>query len=353
MSLVFHKLLVSKIVEETADTYSVFLEKPREDFDYFPGQYTVVKLEVNGQCFRRTFSFSSSPVLDTHLCLTIKKIPGGKVSGALQSKIQDQKFLELSIPQGDFVVELRPDQRKRYVLFGAGSGVTPLYSILRSILAVESGSQVIFVDVNRNEESIIFYSSLKETSEKYREQLQLIHVLSNPSSSWQGLQGRLEGKLLQDVLAKILEPRGSAPIFYLCGPEDFMKTISSALKERGVSPSSIRREYFSAPTSEASALEQVERKISQPEKVHIRLDKKAYELLVKPEQSILEAALEAKLDPPYACLDGICSTCRAKLQRGSVCMDHHEGLSEKELQAGYVLTCQARPTSSDVLVEFD
>jgi len=356
MSLKFQPLRVKAIVPETEQAYTIQFEGyDAQQFAYLPGQYLTLKVDIGSEVLRRAYSLSSSPVTDSHLSVTIKAVEGGRASNHLKQHLKPGDTLDSLPPMGNFIARLDPDTERHYVLIGGGSGITPLMSILKSVLVGEEHSRVSLIYVNTNEDCIIFRQALADLQGSYPGRLEVYHVLTQPEPGWTGPTGRFEGRLAFELLQKVIASDSLRKVFYLCGPQGLMDNAADTLELLNVGENLIHREYYSAPVADesddagAAAEEDYEVVTRQ---VKVMLDGKTTELTVTPDQTILQSAIKAKLDPPYACEEGVCCTCRAKVHSGMVAMRENEGLSESELNAGYVLTCQAQPLSDGVVVEF-
>ncbi|MFK7969933.1 MAG: 2Fe-2S iron-sulfur cluster-binding protein [Bacteroidia bacterium] len=364
MAISFRPLTVLNIIDETPDAYTLVFPKPKDpQFSNFkPGQYLTLKVNVNGEDLRRAFSLSSSPLTDEHLSVTIKRVEDGRASNWLRDNLQVGDVLEVLPPLGNFFAELDPNHAKNYILIGAGSGITPLMSITKTVLELEPNSVVTLWYGNRNEEGIIFRKQFEALQEQYGERLTVRHVLSKPSENWKGATGRLDKDKIYDYLSKVFMEDEHQKVYYLCGPNGLMDAAEAALERHAVNFFDVHREYYSAPVpteDEANAalseeeddgtIEGYELK---SQKVTVRLNGDEHELTVSSDKYILDAAIAAQLDPPFACQSGICTTCRAYLHKGVVAMDESEGLSEEELREGFVLTCQSHPLTEGVVVDF-
>ncbi len=364
----FSKLNVAEVEQNTEDAISIHFEVPeelQETFTYQPGQYLILQVGIEGQKHRRAYSLCSSPAIDDNLIVTSKRVEGGLVSNYLNDELQAGDTLEVYPPQGNFTPDIDPENEKQYVLLGAGSGITPLMSILQTVLIKELKSEVLLFYGNRNEQSIIFKDKLDELQKKFPDRFEVIHSLSQPSDEWEGLKGRLSKfklkRLLQKEVGKEQLPHAE---YYICGPAGMMKGAEGALNNHDVPEKQINVEYFTAPlpdlegeasSEQSEAAGQViegEKVDINEEEVTVIINDDEYDITVKPSQSILEAAIQAGLDPPFACQMGICTTCRATLLSGKITMDQREGLSDDEVEEGFVLTCQSHPLSDDVVVEY-
>lgn len=348
----FFPLTVESVRHETFEAYTIFFHNPDPAvFTYKPGQYLTLRVDTEGQTYRRAFSLSSSPHGDALLSVTIKAIPGGAVSPFLQKNLKSGDFIEVYPPMGNFFASTNPANAKEYILIGAGSGITPLFSILKSVLTVEKNSKVRLLYGNRTEESIIFRDELAALETKFGGRLIVTYALSSPSASWKGINGRLEGETLEKLLTEIVLHEDLPQEFFLCGPQKMMDGAIATLKAAHVPENVIHREYYSAPVTIEDDEEEESFEIIATD-VRILLDGIERTVFVPAGVNILQAVIDAKFDPPFACQEGICSTCRAKLHSGLVQLDFRDGLSDEELQANYILTCQSFPVTTDVFVEF-
>ena len=371
----FHPLTIKQITDETPDAYTVLFEKPEMDkFQaYLPGQYLTFKLTVDGEEIRRAFSLSSSPYADEHLSVTIKRVPGGKASNFIRDELKAGDLLESLPPLGNFTVDPDPGRSRHYILIGGGSGITPLMSILKSVLAEERTSKVSLWYGNRNEASIIFKEELQQLRRQYDGRLYVYHTLSQPEASWEGFTGRLNKERIYDLISELFMEDEYRKQYYICGPQGLMEGAEAALEKHAVNPPDIHREYYNSPVpteaeAEAAAEETADNGLNlilarvgeaeadteiKPHTVTVELEGQSHELEVSPEEAILDAGISAQLDPPYSCQSGICTTCKAKLKQGVVGMDTAMGLSDEEIEAGFILTCQSHPLSEGVQLSYD
>ncbi|MER0442297.1 ferredoxin--NADP reductase [Emticicia sp. W12TSBA100-4] len=353
MSLKTYFLQVKEVVQETADSVTIYFWHPlSEQIKYKAGQFItiIVPAGEGGKKVRRSYSMSTSPHSDTAIGVTVKRVEGGLVSNYLNDNVKVGDFLEVLEPLGNFFVEPDADKTRHLVLFAAGSGITPMMSITKSVLKMESNSRVTIIYGNRSEETIIFKSKLEELEAQYGSRLVVHHLLSRPSSVWVGKCGRInQGAAIR--IMKEADTDFSKDNFYLCGPVGMMEDVIAGLGIYNVSKDRIHRENFHAPMVEDEPQETDESLQTQTVKVKYNGDE--YEFEVQPHQTILEAALDLDIDLPYSCQAGMCTACMGTCTEGKVKLDEEDGLTEKELKRGLILTCVAHPMSKGVVIEID
>lgn len=350
-------LKVKEVTAETADAVTITFWHPlNEVIRYQPGQFLTFLVNVNGEKVRRSYSMASSPHVDASLSVTIKRLPGGKVSNYLADHVKPDSILESLEPMGTFTPALAPTNEKLYVLIGAGSGITPLFSMMKSILHVEPKSRIWLIYGNRNQASIAYKAHLDAIAQVHANRVQVTHVLSQPTAGWTGLEGRVNQHVLASLLGELSTTDRLTMQAYMCGPDGMMEEAKKALALLNVPADHVHRESFGTATTDAAVGEVLEDPAAEesgsPE-VTILYEGSEYKFAVAPHQTILEAALDLDIDLPYSCQAGMCTACMGKCVSGTVKLDEEEGLSPAELKAGYVLTCVAHPASAGVVIEID
>ncbi|MCB1149518.1 MAG: FAD-dependent monooxygenase, partial [Chlamydiia bacterium] len=347
----YYLLKVSKIVRETAETTSFHLEVPPEltlEFSYLPGQFITLRVLEEGQLFKRCYSLSSCPEEDDTLRITVKRITKGTISNDLIDHVKVGDELLVLPPAG----QMTPKAAfRRYVLIAGGSGIAPLISILRAMLAEPYVENVTLIYASHDAESIIFKDELKKLQKKHADRFTLIHNITTEHK-------RLTKEKLKSLFPKLSEETG----IYLCGPQKLMELAALTARELGVAPAQLHREIYTSlkepfeveqivlhPLEVGSGVEEP----SGPHEVTMILDGKAVTISCPEEETILEAALDAHLSPPYSCREGICTSCMATLKEGKVDMAKHHSLTQEEAAEGLILTCQAKPLTKKCVIVYE
>lgn len=350
----YHFLTVEKIIRETPDAISVYFKQPAsQKINYKSGQFLTLLVPVNGATERRSYSMCSSPVTDENLVVTVKRVPGGKVSNYLNDNLKPGAIMEVMEPMGTFFLEPKSNARRHIVLLGAGSGITPLLSIAKAVLQAETNSHVSLVYGNRNEQSIIFKEDLEQLRQKFAGRLEVVHVLSQPSAMWHGHSGRLNQSLVLKIMEKL--PQLTDAEYFICGPDGMMQEMKHALQILQIPSERVHYESFVSASDEKIHGEVIENpSVSvQDHVVTILYEGAEYKVKVPAKKTILEAALDNNIDLPYSCQSGMCTACMGKCTSGKVKLDEEDGLSEAEVRQGYVLTCVGHPLTADVVIEID
>ena len=343
----FVPLRVAAVDRLTRDSAAVTFDVPperAEQFRFSPGQHLTLRRVVDGQDVRRTYSLCSSAA-GGPLRVAVKRLEGGAFSSWVVDGLRPGDELEVLPPAGRFGPRVDPARAQRYGLVAAGSGITPVLSIAWTVLDVEPGSEVVLLYGNRTSADVMLLEELADLKDRYPSRLQVLHVLSREEQSSELLSGRLDGPRL----ARLADAVGPVDEWYLCGPFGMVTDGRQALLDRGVPAERVHVELFFAepapPRSGASV-------VPDGATVTAVLHGRATTLHVGPDERVLDAVLAVRDDAPYACKGGVCGTCRARCTQGSVEMDVNYALEPDELAAGVVLTCQSRPTSDVVRVEF-
>jgi ring-1,2-phenylacetyl-CoA epoxidase subunit PaaE len=359
----FVELPVARVSPEAAGSVAVTLAVPeaqRTAFAFEPGQFLTVRARIGGQEVRRSYSISSARSLYTNkgeLTLGIRPVEGGVFSNWAATQLKAGDTLQAMPPDGRFTVH-RPRALHR-VGFAAGSGITPILSIMTSTLEESSTAKFTLVYGNRRMASVMFNEALQDLKDRYRDRLTLIHILSRQAQEVPLLEGRIDGDKVREIVATLL-PVASMDEVFICGPEAMIEATEQALLGAGVKPERIHTERFTSPTLEAlPSAERVKVQLGHTERsegevaLTVVLDGKPHELRMGRDQRVLDVALEAGLDLPWSCRGGVCCTCRAKVMEGSVQMEKNFTLEPWEMEQGFVLSCQARPTTDRVVVSYD
>lgn len=355
MSIAFHKLKVSDLRRETPDAVSIAFDIPeslRDAYRFKPGQHLTLKIKNGGNEQRRSYSICAG-LDDDELRIAVKKVDGGSVSSWVNEKLRKGDEIEVMTPQGRFGVAPAPDEARNYLAVAAGSGITPVNSMIRTMLTREPNSRFVLIYGNRNAKSIMFKDQLEDLKDQFLDRLVVHHVLSREPQEIALLSGRLDREKITSLTKSSL-PAGSIAHAFLCGPGGLVKEGEEALRALGLDPSRIHVEYFSSdglPVATKNPASKIAENVDV--NASITLNGIQYDVPMKADETIIDAGLRAGLDLPFSCKGGMCCTCRAKLTQGDVEMEHNYSLEEWEMKAGFVLTCQARPTTKSVAVDFD
>jgi ring-1,2-phenylacetyl-CoA epoxidase subunit PaaE len=347
----FHPLRVASIEPLTDDAVALTFAVPddlADEYAFVHGQHLTIRGD-DGE--RRSFSICTTPASGL-LRIGVKKLPGGAFSEGVVDELAIGDELDVMTPAGRFTTTLDPASAKTYVAVAAGSGITPVISIVSTILVEEPQAQVMLIYANRTHRTVMFLEDLHDLKDRFPERFWLVHVLSREEQDVELFSGRLDGDRLTRILESLM-PASDVDEWFLCGPQQMVVDLRQVILDHGVDPHAVHTELFHAdpapraPEATASSVEGAAH-------VTFKLDGRTSELDLRPDDvGVLEAALRVRSDLPFACRGGVCGTCRAKLVEGTVAMDVNYALEPEEIEQGYVLTCQSHPTSERVVLDYD
>lgn len=352
----YFDLKVKQIIPETKDAISIAFEMPADrKITYKSGQFLTLITTVGGKEVRRAYSLCSSPFVDADLVVTVKRVDGGLMSNWLPDNLKAGQTMKVMEPMGQFTTEYDAKRKRHLILFAGGSGITPMMSIIKSILSQEPDSILSLIYCNRDEDSIIFHTELAKWETKDEGRLHVIHVLDNAPMNWTGYSGLLNHDMLTKLFERVPDWGIDKTTYLMCGPEGMMKNVENLLAERHIPKEKIFKESFvqgtiDKDTKKDAAAPAAEGKL-QAREVTVRYDGMEFKFTVEPDMTILQTALDQGIDLPYSCQSGLCTACRGKCLSGKVKLDEEEGLSQSERAEGYVLTCVGHPVTDDVVIE--
>ena len=353
----FHSLDVVDVRKETRDAVVVTLKPKAEDaalFDFTQGQYLTFRRKFDEDELRRSYSICAGKG-EGHLQVGIKRVDGGAFSTWANEELTAGTTLEAMPPMGRFFTAIEPEAAKNYLGFAGGSGITPLLSIIKTVLAAEPKATFTLAYANRQISSIMFREELDDLKNRYLGRLSIIHVLESEAQDIDLFTGRIDAEKCKALFEHWID-LPSITTAFICGPEPMMLAIAGALKEHGLADEQIKFELFASgqPGRAARRVVSAEVSISNSTEATVTLDGATRTFrMPKAGVSLLDAALEANIDAPYACKAGVCSTCRAKVLEGETEMAINHALEDYEVKQGYVLTCQCFPLSDKVVVSYD
>lgn len=355
----FHALKVKDVKRETADAVSVSFDVPAQllaEYQFKQGQYLTLKLTVNGEEIRRSYSICTSPYSEKELRIAVKEVAGGKASTYINRNLKAGDVLEVMTPMGNFHSPLSGSNKKNYVLFAGGSGITPMMSILKSVLYIEKQSSLVLVYANRDEQSTIFASEIEKIKAEHSDRVRVVNIYDQPAGEIADLY---KGYITPEKVLAFAENHfgtDASNEYFICGPTPMMDSIKKGLEKLNVPADKIHIEYFSAVIEAVAAAEG--KVITNNESVNSEVTVIQYGMetsfkLNTDGVNILDAALDAGVDVPYSCKGAVCCTCRAKVIEGKAKMDANFALTDSEVEEGFILTCQAHPLTEKLVVDYD
>jgi len=352
--LEFHELRVTEVSRLTEDSVAVTFDVPphlHTAFAYLPGQHVTLRAFVDGVDVRRSYSICA-PAGSGKLRVGVKKLQGGVFSTYATEELSAGDTLEVMSPVGEFTIDIDPGRPRKAVAIAAGSGITPVLSLIATSLESEPASSWTLLYGNRTANSVMFLDELEGLKDRYHPRFQLFHILSREGSDVPLLSGRIDDEKIRTVHDRLLGA-GSVDGWYLCGPYDMVMSARATLGDLGVPGASIRDELFFAGPLDESALPPEPPPGEGSVDLTVILDGRAVDTRMSPETSVLDAALRVRSELPFSCKGGMCATCKGRIEEGQVRMDKNYALVDSEVEAGFVLTCQAHPVSDKVVVRYD
>lgn len=352
----FHPLRVADVRRETDEATSIAFEVPAElaeAFAYAPGQYLTLKATIDGHELRRPYSICSG-LGEGELRVAVKRIPDGRFSGFANAKLKAGDTIEVMQPQGRFTVPFDAAARRHYVGFAGGSGITPFMAIIKSVLKAEPKSEFTLFYGNRTVGSIIFRDELEDLKDRYLGRLRLFHVLSDEIPEVPLFGGLMSEDKIAALLSSLIDV-DSVDYFLLCGPGPMTEGARHALEKLGVPEEKVKFELFGTPPPQAGPRRPINAAdAGRVADVTLILNGITTQFKLPFDgEPVLDTALANQVDLPFACKGGVCCTCKAKLLEGKVAMDVNYGLESEEIAAGYILTCQSRPLTDKLVIDFD
>lgn len=350
----FYPLTVTDIRRETRDAVAVTLQPAAEDaerFSFTQGQYLTFRRKIEGEELRRAYSICAG--LGEPLRVGIKRVEGGAFSSWANSDLKVGDVVEAMAPMGHFHTPPEPDRAKRYLAFAAGSGITPVLSLIRTALATEPRSSITLVYGNRSVHSVMFREELEDLKNLHMGRLSIVQILGGADIDL--FSGRIDKAKCEALFERWIDV-GAVDQAFICGPEPMMLAVAEALREKGLSDARIKFELFAS--AQPGRAPRVAPRKNGPEsgggcKATIRIDGASHAIDINPGETLLEAARRADIDAPFACKAGVCSTCRALVSEGEARMEVNHALEDYEIRRGYVLSCQAVPVGDRITVDYD
>ena len=352
----FHRLSVAEIVPETDEANSIRFEIPKEleeAFRFKAGQHLTLRAEISGEEVRRNYSLCTAP-FEMDWMVTVKRIAGGLFSNWVGDNLKAGDVLDVMPPHGSFTRAFDAEAQRHYVAFAGGSGITPIMSLIRTALAEEPRSRFTLFYGNRDSTSVIFLEALAGLKDRYMDRLEIFHFLAEEQGDFDLFNGMLDRARCDQAIEHLVDDPKAVSDWFICGPGPMMDAAEAALLDRGVDKERVHIERFTAGRPSAAVAAQIQALQQQAAglTLSVTLDGRTRKVEFT-ESNILDSARAAGLPAPFACKAGVCATCRAKVIRGKVEMAARYGLTDEEVAAGYVLTCQSVPSGDGVAVDYD
>ncbi len=352
----FYELTIKDIKKETSDCVSIALDVPaalKETFTFDAGQYLTFRTVINGEEVRRSYSICTSPE-DDELRVAIKRVVSGRFSTFANDDLQVADKIEVMPPEGRFVASTQDTGTKQYLMIAAGSGITPIIALIKSILAREPESSIMLLYGNKSRAAIIFKEQLASLKNQYLDRFSTFHFFSKEQLETPLMQGRLDADKLDQFL-RTVQPASNLDEVFICGPEEMTISLRKYLLDMGLSSDQIHVELFGTSAGRTKPAVRLDADdLASASEVTIKVDGATMSFRLHPDgEVLLDAALKQGADLPYACKGGVCTTCKARVESGSVEMDVNYGLEPDEVKAGLILTCQAHPRSESLVVNYD
>ncbi|MEX2654030.1 MAG: 1,2-phenylacetyl-CoA epoxidase subunit PaaE [Acidimicrobiia bacterium] len=351
--VVFHQLTVSSVEPLTEESVAVTFDVPdelKDTFRYLPGQHVTVRKEIDGADVRRSYSICANARLGT-LRVGIKRLEGGAFSTWATSRLHPGDVIEVAPPVGEFTIEADSAATHRYGAIVAGSGITPVLSLVSTTLDMEPGTHWTVIYGNRAARTVMFLDELEGLKDRHPDRLQIVHVLSREDPGLDLFAGRIDDTMLESLFETVVDA-DSIERWFLCGPYEMVIGARELLTRRGVDSDDIRDELFFAGPPTEPPPPPLKDELGTTH-LTVILDGRASEVPMRPETLVLDAAMSVRSELPYSCKGGMCATCKAKVVEGTVRMDKNYALVSSDLEQGFVLTCQSHPTSERLVVDYD
>ena len=347
----FYPLTIKQLKQETPEAVSISFDITKElksRFKFIAGQYIVLKTVIDHQEIKRAYSICSSPN-SNELVIAIKRVKGGEFSVFATTELTKDTKFDVSIPEGRFILKTAPENKKNYLAFAAGSGITPIMAMIKNVLETEPDSTFTLVFGNKSQEETLFFNEIELLQNQYQNQFFVQYVFSREQPK-KALFGRIDSAITNYILKKHKKQFNKV---YLCGPEEMILTVKDTLLVKNFDESNIHFELFKSKYKKEKIKNIEDMKLDGKTEITVLLDEETTTFTMKQDENILNAALDKDLDAPYSCQGGICSSCMAKVIEGKAIMKNNSILSDEEVAEGFILTCEAHPTTDKITIDYD